>query len=591
MRKSPVENKVLREAKSRLKASPIFLVLIFLLASTSYELCFAQHTDDDESASDAAYDTKLMEKEGKLQDNITIKETKFKKPEIALPREKVFIEKIKVINITLLSQKEIDGVVSSYQNKDLSLKEIEGIGEKLTRVYHSKGYVTSFVYIPEQSFEKGILNLTAVETRIKAINIKGERYFRQAVYKKRMTLKPGDFFNYQILKKDIYTTNKHPDRKVQAFVEPSEDFSIVTIKLQVKDKLPFHIKYVFDNYASKYNFRNRYKPSFVYNNVAGFDDSLTVKLEISEANARKLVDLDYYYPLANDLKLEVYYMPHKREDYHYELEDVDRDKKAQDFKVNLIKMLSDKPGCTVSGSVGFGYWDILWYQGVPRVAEDRIRAVLLNLSVDKSDKLGRTIITNDLHFGIPGILAGLRSKDPNSFTTGAGSKFVMNHLVLGRRQKIYRDLELLFKSHFQLSSHTLIGPRCFCLGGTGGVVEMRAYPRADVLGDNGISVSSGFAFPAYFIPRDIKVPFSKATFYNSIKLFTVHDCGTARLRTPPQGQKAYTTLRSIGCGIFFSLPEHSLSLRVETFWPLSHRMPSDGDHCHTWISFSKDFSF
>jgi hemolysin activation/secretion protein len=116
---------------------------------------------------------------------------------------------------------------------------------------------------------------------------------------------------------------------------------------------------------------------------------------------------------------------------------------------------------------------------------------------------------------------------------------------------------------------------------------VRGYPLAEVVGDRGSSMTWELSMPPYFFPKDIKVPFSKAKFYDAVRIVTFYDWATARLRRPTGTEEKTKTLRGAGCGIRFNLPEN-FSFRVEVAWPLDNT-PSDSDHAHTWAELSKTF--
>jgi len=76
---------------------------------------------------------------------------------------KFFIRQIEVFGITRLSQKQVRGIIQPYENKALSLSDINLLLESLTRAYVKKGYVTTRVYLPRQDIGKGVLRLQVVE--------------------------------------------------------------------------------------------------------------------------------------------------------------------------------------------------------------------------------------------------------------------------------------------------------------------------------------------------------------------------------------------------------------------------------------------
>ena len=92
----------------------------------------------------------------------------------------------------------------------------------------------------------------------------------------------------------------------------------------------------------------------------------------------------------------------------------------------------------------------------------------------------------------------------------------------------------------------------------------------------------------YGLPKDLKVPFSAATWYDALRLAAFYDLGFVSLHEPQAGEAKDKTLRSIGCGIGFNLPE-DFSLRLDFAWAVGGRTPSDGKTFHPWVFVSKQF--
>lgn len=87
----------------------------------------------------------------------------FKGAVSSAPEEKVLIKKIKVSGSKIITERELKDAVSSYENKRLSLKEMQTVADRITLVYHKRGYVASGAYVPFQDFEEGVLQIRVVE--------------------------------------------------------------------------------------------------------------------------------------------------------------------------------------------------------------------------------------------------------------------------------------------------------------------------------------------------------------------------------------------------------------------------------------------
>lgn len=567
----------------------LFLLMLVSCVVFISVLSFAQEESEDGDNRQSIKVGQRLEKEREKPPEIIMKEGfEIEKPVLSLPAEKVLIKKINVIGATYLSEEEINDIILPYENKELTLEEMQNISSSITNAYRQKGYITSGAYIPLQTFQEGVLEIRIIEGRVGEIKIEGSRYFKSSLLKKWVGLRKGEPFNSDILKMNLFRINKHPDRKVRAVLNPGQQLGVTDIIVKVKDSLPMHILSVFDNYGHPNTLKRRYKSYFIHNNLTGRDDTFSTKIQMGEASTQVIYDIDYTIPVNQDLKLEFYAL-HKKEDYAKSRKDEDLEKKALKFIFLATRSLIVKPNYEFSVNAGFVYKDSIMYRLGEYLAKDRLRAIMLGLDLDMSDKLGRTIISNDMEIGIPGIMGGLENKDPRAFFLGAGGKYIKNRLIAARRHKLFSGLEFLIKSQVQVSSHVLAGVDNFAVGGIGGVVDNRGYPRSSLLGDSGFSTTLGFAFPPYFVPKDLRVPFSKAKLYNALKLFVFYDWGNTTIKSPEEGlgREKTRTLRSVGCGFRFNLPE-KFSLRADFGWPLDF-LPSDNDHFHAWVKVSKEF--
>jgi hemolysin activation/secretion protein len=143
---------------------------------------------------------------------------------------------------------------------------------------------------------------------------------------------------------------------------------------------------------------------------------------------------------------------------------------------------------------------------------------------------------------------------------------------------------LLWKNQIQISPYILTSSEEFQIGG---ISNVRGYPSAEAVGDEGYAMTWEWALPPYLVPKDIQVPFSKAKFYDAFRWAVFYDWANTRLRRPAAGERKTQTLRGWGYGVRFNLPE-DFSLRVDFGYPLD-KLPSDGNHLHTWVQLSKGF--
>lgn len=143
---------------------------------------------------------------------------------------------------------------------------------------------------------------------------------------------------------------------------------------------------------------------------------------------------------------------------------------------------------------------------------------------------------------------------------------------------------ILWKNQVQISPYILPAAEQFQLGG---INNVRGYPLAEFVGDNGYSMSWDWAIPVYFIPKDIKIPFSKAKLYDAFRVVAFYDWANVHLNRPLTGESKDITRTGFGCGLRLNLPEN-FSVRTDFAWPLN-QIPSDGKHYHSYLEIKKEF--
>lgn len=111
----------------------------------------------------------------------------------------------------------------------------------------------------------------------------------------------------------------------------------------------------------------------------------------------------------------------------------------------------------------------------------------------------------------------------------------------------------MLKGAVQVSPDKLVSAEQFDLGG---VYSVRGYPQSDYLGDYGVSGSAELRVPFYFIPRDVKAPWSGVPLWNRLNFIAFIDGGHAALRNPAVGEFGSRNYAGLGGGLRFDLPQN-----------------------------------
>lgn len=532
----------------------------------------------------------LIDKDEKLRKEV---EAKIKAPEVEnkipdeafakAPTQKIKITNIVVAGATILSEEEIQKITTPFKGQELDLSGMQQVAERVTEAYRKKGYITSRAYLPPQKIENGVLELRVLEATMGELTVKGNRFFRSRLYSRSIDLKKGQPFNYNKLKRGLVDINERPDRFARAVLVPGKEAGTTDVVLEAKDNLPIHLGLSYDDFASRYVNRNRYTTTLTDNNLTGFGDVLTAQYQLADAEDYVLNSLRYLFPVTRSLDVGFYWSRSKLS-LGREYQDVMARGKSKIFSLYATQTLIKQDNVILKLNGGFDYKNIFNFQLGVESSRDIMRVAKIGLDLDVTDKFGRTLITEEFNSGIPNIFGGLDAKDPRSSRAGAGGQFIKNNVNILRLQKMPFNSNILWKNQLQFSPYTLTATEQFQLGG---ISNLRGYPPAEYVGDQGYAMSWDWSFPPYFIPKKVKIPYLKDSVYDALRFVAFYDWGNVRLRKPQAGEHKNKTIRDYGCGVRLNLM-NNFSARYELAWPLD-TTPSDGKHLHQWIEVSKTF--
>ncbi len=496
---------------------------------------------------------------------------------------KVLIRTIKVEGVTLVPDFEIKAITVQYEGKELSFREMQKVVDLVTDAFRKKGYVTSRAYLPPQNVRNGELLIRTVEGKMGNVTIEGNKYFKTPLLEKKLNLKQG-YFDYSALQRSLVYINEHPDRTAKATLKPGTSPGTTDVVLSVEDQFPMHVGFEYDNYGSRYISKDRYALVLEHNNLAGFDDKLFLKAQMTEADHFKLYQGRYIFPVADGFDVGGYFVDSELK-LGKEYKDMDARGDAAIYGLFTTKSLINRPDLDLRWNAGFDYKKIRNYLFGELSTRDSLRVLKTGFDIDANDRWGRNIILPEVNFGLSDIMGAMEDKDPHASRSGAGAKFTKGIISYYRLQVLPYETTFLWKNSGQYTNNNLCAVEQFQIGGA---TSVRGYPPAEKSGDRGLYSSPELSFPIYFLPKDWKVPFNQEKLYDTNRLVLFYDWGTARLRTPQAGEKKNETLRGWGFGYRFNLRDN-LSFRVELGYPLGKKTPSDGKHAHPWVEFTSKF--
>jgi hemolysin activation/secretion protein len=384
---------------SRMKTVFSFLFavcLMFILPNGVY----AQTLPPSQSAGGVHAQETQQERDQQLEQQIQSKKQSIrgaigkKESPIVEEGQKSLVKEIIVKGVTLVPQEVIDQITKEYEGKELSINDMQKVCDLITDEYRKRGRVTSRAYMPPQTIvsKDSSLLIIVIEGTVGSIEVKGNKHFSAQLIKRKLYMKPGQYFDYPALQKALLKLNDHPDRFVKAGLIPGKEPGTTDIVLEVQDRLPIHFEYEIDNFGSRYMNYLRNTFTIEDNNLTGLDDKLVFRYQRSLGQLYSSEYISYTVPLSTKLQGGAYWIwNNTRLGKEYKSFDVKGRSSIGGpfFTYELINQ--DAVSLKLTGGVDFK--SITNSVGGVQTSRDEDRVVKAGFNLDTSDDFGRTIIT------------------------------------------------------------------------------------------------------------------------------------------------------------------------------------------------------
>jgi len=216
----------------------------------------------------------------------------------AIPRFN--INHYKVTGNTLLSADKIESILAPFTGVDKNFSTVQEALEALQKAYHSQGFSMTFVTLPEQAIENGVVHLKVTETRIGKINVEENRFFDQTnILSSLPGLCQGGIPDLNAISRSLKLANENPAKKIRLQLLKSDKEDDVEAKIEVKDEKLWRIGISADNTGDQQTGSSRLGILLQYANVFNSDQLLTLQYVTSPEKIDKvsIYSIGYRMPL------------------------------------------------------------------------------------------------------------------------------------------------------------------------------------------------------------------------------------------------------------------------------------------------------
>ena len=169
-------------------------------------------------------------------------------PQVAPAPPRFEIRRFLVEGNTILSQAELDRILTPFSGKNRDFGDIQRALEVLQDVYTGRGFNAVRVSVPEQDIRSGQVRLRVLEARIRRVRVQGNRFFDEKNVRAGLpSLKEGTSPNTRAIGQDAQLVNENPAKQVSVALQAAEDPGQVDATVRVTDEKPSRISVFADN--------------------------------------------------------------------------------------------------------------------------------------------------------------------------------------------------------------------------------------------------------------------------------------------------------------------------------------------------------
>lgn len=469
--------------------------------------------------------------------------------------QRIFIARIVTDRSEILADEELRIILSPYEGKESSIRELFTAVDKINDLYRQKGYLTARAILPPQKVEAGTVRIRLVEGRVGMISVEGNHHTWDWFFTSRVDLREGDLVRLSTLEEDLFYFNATNDVKLRAEVKPGATTGTTDLILVAQEPANYRVSLFADNAGGKTVGQERIGLTLQDVSLVGFRDSLTLAGILADGTTSGHVSYDVpVTPAGTRLDVAYDYSHIKVTSGGFESVKVEGD--SSSLGLTLSQPLLVKRALSINGFSGF-YWkkSTTDFDDVT-IFQNRVRTLVLG-----GDLL--SIGTYGTWFTRHVVTQGFKD-------FGGDRSFFKYNGDLVRTLNLPAEFTVLLRASGQASGNKLLpSSEQFQIGG---LATVRGYEEGLLIGDDGYFISAELNLPLF--PADASL--FDLRLRNLLKgtVFVDHG-GAFPFKGNGESINHNDFLTSAGFGFIVNLTRY-LSGRVDFGFPIGDHKPDPG---------------
>lgn len=390
------------------------------------------------------------------------------------------LEQIDIDASSVLETAKLDTLKSEYLHKDVGVKDLYELVNKINQLYLDEGYYTCRAVLPAQTIKGGVVKINLIEGKTNAVSVQGNKYTKSKYITKRMSLKQGRVDNINKLNEDLLRFNAANDVQLRISMQAGSEPGTTDYIISAYEPQNITWTIYSDNAGSDTSGEYRGGLFFTDRSLTGVRDTLSMNTMLSDGT--KSFGLGYNRPLGHSgTKLNLQYSTNSVRITDGPLEALNVRGHAYAASVGVSQPLVVTEKTRTEATLDYGQQNSKTdFSGVHWL-DDTIKGVTAGYSVTN---YGNSSIVYQKHSFNTGTHTDIYDKDRDF------SLYSLN----GMYQKAYQhgqSLSVRFDAQRGFNNY-MPSARQFYIGG---MYSVRGYKESLLGGDSGYSVGLEYAVP------------------------------------------------------------------------------------------------
>ncbi len=404
------------------------------------------------------------------------------------------LEKVNFEGNTKIAEDELQHLALEVLGEDVFFDELLELCSKVTSLYHSKGYLTSYATVPPQRIVDGVATIKIVESKVGDLSVEGEKWTREWYLKHiimgKAGLREGDVFNAKNLQRAMKEINRESYVQVQTEVERQEGGDENTeITLNVRDRFPLQLGFAYDDYGRRYTGEQRASFLVGMHNLTGLGDKIYGGAVLASGSTGWMAG--YSLPVSSyGTRLSFDFS-----DSHVKLRgpwkpyNVKGNAQSYFTKITHPLIQTAKSDLYIYSGYDYVKANTTMYNPYGKISDYQLNVWRSGLYGMTDDSYGRWIGNLGIDFGMGG-------KDKTGY--GADKTFFKMTAGITRAQRLFSRSMGIIRLSGQYSPNELFAAEQMQLGGP---YTLRGFQPAEIIGDYGFSGTVEYRTPIPFLDK------------------------------------------------------------------------------------------